>query len=147
MDFIGTKLVKAERQDHINIVEGEEKIEEGYKVTYPDGYVSWSPKAVFEKAYIPMERNTQLKTNEPSIGEKMVENFVRECYVSTVGNKCTVVRAVLQNGFEIVEASACVSPENYSEKIGADICMKKIYDKVWAYLGFMLQSAVHGFKQ
>lgn len=28
--------------------------EEGYKVVYPDGYVSWSPKEAFEKAYKPL---------------------------------------------------------------------------------------------
>lgn len=28
--------------------------EPGYAVKYPDGYVSWSPKAVFEAAYLPM---------------------------------------------------------------------------------------------
>ncbi len=25
--------------------------EDGYKVIYPDGYVSWSPRLVFEAAY------------------------------------------------------------------------------------------------
>lgn len=25
---------------------------EGYEVRYPDGYVSWSPKDVFEEAYV-----------------------------------------------------------------------------------------------
>ena len=29
--------------------------EEGYKVRYPDGYESWSPKAVFEEAYRPID--------------------------------------------------------------------------------------------
>lgn len=28
-----------------------EEVEEGYKVRYEDGYESWSPKDVFEKAY------------------------------------------------------------------------------------------------
>lgn len=32
--------------------DGEDK---GYMVTYPDGYVSWSPKDVFEEAYRPMK--------------------------------------------------------------------------------------------
>ena len=26
--------------------------EDGYKVAYPDGYVTWSPKDVFEAAYV-----------------------------------------------------------------------------------------------
>ena len=29
--------------------------EEGYKVCYSDGYESWSPKAVFEEAYRPID--------------------------------------------------------------------------------------------
>lgn len=30
---------------------GEEDNKHGYKVIYPDGYISWSPKDVFEAAY------------------------------------------------------------------------------------------------
>jgi len=29
----------------------------GYKVIYPDGYVSWSPKDVFETAYRPVTQD------------------------------------------------------------------------------------------
>jgi len=41
--YIGTKFIKAEPQPKDG--------EDGYKVVYPDGYESWSPKAVFEEAY------------------------------------------------------------------------------------------------
>lgn len=41
--YLGVKLIEAELQ-----VKG---IRDGYKVVYPDGYVSWSPKDVFEEAY------------------------------------------------------------------------------------------------
>jgi hypothetical protein len=41
--YIGTKIIQAEKQLRNN--------EEGYKVVYEDGYVSWSPKDAFEKAY------------------------------------------------------------------------------------------------
>jgi len=41
--YIGTKLIKAHPFDQ----EGKP----GYKVFYPDGYESWSPKDVFENAY------------------------------------------------------------------------------------------------
>ena len=53
---------------------------------------------------------------------------------------------MLRNGFEIVESSACVSAENYDEKLGREICLEKIRDKVWFLLGFLLQTAVHGVK-
>ena len=42
-NYIFFKIVKAEPQ--------EKDGRPGYKVVYPDGYVSWSPKDVFEKAY------------------------------------------------------------------------------------------------
>lgn len=34
-----------------DVIPTECKIEEGYRVRYEDGYLSWSPKAVFEAAY------------------------------------------------------------------------------------------------
>ena len=118
----------------------------GYRVRYPDGYESWSPQDVFEAAYLPVTVNENLRTDAPSISQQMVDDFVRETEVITMGDKTTVVRAVLRNGFEIVESSACVSAENYDEALGAQICMKHIKDKVWMLLGFLLQTAVHGIK-
>lgn len=42
-NYIGVKIVKAEPQ------EKDDKL--GYRVRYPDGYESWSPKETFEKTY------------------------------------------------------------------------------------------------
>lgn len=41
--YVG-KALSREEQDEL-------KLEEGYEVNYGNGYVSWSPKGVFEKAY------------------------------------------------------------------------------------------------
>ena len=46
--YIGTKIVEAEPQILIDGGIGETR--GGYKVVYPDGYESWSPKDVFEEA-------------------------------------------------------------------------------------------------
>lgn len=138
--YIGTKIIEAEPMSRAH----GDKAEDGYKVRYADGYESWSPKAVFEKAYLPLTVNDQLRTAAASISQEMVDDFIVAREVTTMGDKCTVVRAVLRNGFEIVDSSACVSAENYDEKLGADICMEKIKDKVWFLLGFLLQTAVHG---
>ncbi len=135
--YMGTKLVQAEPHK-------QETGEDGYKIVYPDGYVSWSPKDVFEAAYLRITPNSCLKTDKPSISQQMVDAFIRETQVQTMGEKTTVVRAVLANGFEIVESSSCVSAENYDEALGAQICMEHIKDKVWMLLGFLLQTAVHG---
>jgi hypothetical protein len=134
--YIGTKVIQAEPAERDG--------KDGYKVVYADGYESWSPKDVFEGAYLPLTVNADLKTDKPSISQSMVDDFIAEVHTSTLGEKCTVVRAVLRNGFEIVESSACVSAENYDEALGKKICLGKIKDKVWFLLGFLLQTGVSG---
>lgn len=57
--YIGAKIIQAERAIKVDgkvlpkgtLVADGIPVEHGYKVVYPDGYVSWSPKAVFEEAY------------------------------------------------------------------------------------------------
>ena len=151
--YIGTKLIEAEPAYRVNDqvilpigwhTSPGDKVEEVYMVRYRDGYESWSPKAVFEAAYLPLTVNPNLRTDAPSISAEMVEDFIRAVDVTTIGDKTTVVRAVLRNGFELVESSSCVSAENYDQELGASICLKKIRDKVWFLLGFLLQTAVHG---
>ena len=117
----------------------------GYVVKYPDGYISWSPKDVFEKSYMQVQENPKLISGV-SIGEHMVNDFISYIETSTVGYKTTMVRCVLRNGFEIIETSACVDARNYDQKLGEEICMKKIKDKIWYLLGFLLQTAWHGIK-
>lgn len=151
--YIGTKLIEAEKAYRVdgkvvtlaeNRVPCGNEVERGYKVRYADGYKSWSPQGVFESAHLPLEVNGMLKTEAPSISAEMVERFIDHHEAVTMGGKTTVVRAVLKNGFVIVESSSCVSAENYDEKLGEEICMKRIRNKVWELLGFLLQTAVGG---
>lgn len=122
-----------------------EKNEFGYKVCFDNGAESFCESEEFEKFFLLLDTNKDLKTDKPSISERMVDSFIARFYATTVGDKTTVVRAVLVNGFEIVESSSCVSPENYDEEIGVSICIDKIKDKVWELLGFLLATAVNGF--
>lgn len=151
--FIGFKMVEAEPMNlgeynkfkGWTIPENENPLTEGYKVKYSDDYISWSPKNVFEESYLRVENNPKLASGV-SISAKMVEDFIVEEYVETLGDKTTLVRVVLANGFEIVETSSCVDKANYDEVIGAECCMDKIKDKVWMLLGFLLQTAHNGIK-
>ena len=142
--YIGTKLIEAEKAYRVdgkvvtlaeNKVPCGYKVERGYKVRYAE---------VFERAYLPLEVNGELKTEAPSINAEMVERFIDHHETVTMGGKTTVVHAVLKNGFEIVESSSCVSAENYDEKLGEEICMERIRNKTWELLGFLLQTAVGG---
>ena len=61
--YIGTKIIQAEPMNKFEFMQfsGRDidgvrldkygKSEPGYKVCYPDGYISWSPKEQFEIAY------------------------------------------------------------------------------------------------
>jgi len=57
--YIGVKIIEAEPMNlgDYNETRGwaipmdEDPSREGYRVVYPDGYISWSPKEIFEEAY------------------------------------------------------------------------------------------------
>lgn len=66
-----------------------------------------------------------------------------EYQVFTVFDKCTIVAAKLENGFVLVEGSACVDPANYDEKLGKEICMERIRNKLWELEGYALQRSVY----
>jgi hypothetical protein len=65
LKFIGTKIIHAEPMDECKFLrefKGRDTSDRdtlpGYRVVYPDGYVSWSPKAAFEEAYRPTDGMT-----------------------------------------------------------------------------------------
>lgn len=149
--YMGFKLIEAEPMTNIEYfakvkgITGDVIVEDGYYVKYPDGYESWSPKDVFEKAYMEVYPNPKLPSNV-SVSQKMVDDFIDDVEIITMGDKTTVVKATCKNGFEITKTSSCVDPANYSQELGAQICMERIKDKLWGYLGFLLQTASHGIK-
>lgn len=67
--YIGTKIIEAEPayrcmdgQGRVTITDDPSEafpnfpsVEDGYRVRYADGYVSWSPKEAFEEAYRPTD--------------------------------------------------------------------------------------------
>ena len=62
--YIGTKIIEAVPairkggkvyEEGWPIPKSMDTTEDGYKVRYPDGYESWSPKDVFEEAYRPTD--------------------------------------------------------------------------------------------
>lgn len=60
--YIGAKIIKAEPE--------EKDGKPGYKVVYPDGYVSWSPKDVFEQAYREISGGETFIVMHPSLVEE-----------------------------------------------------------------------------
>ena len=149
-NYIGVKIVQANPVTKLNgiIYKVGSPIprcmghrEEGYEVIYPDGYKSFSPKAVFEKAYM------EITGKDNKVSQADVESFIVETTDMIIGEKTTVVQATLKNGFTITESSSCVDPSNFDHEIGKEICLERIEDKVWNLLGFLLQSGICGFSR
>lgn len=132
--YIGVKRIEAYPEDRDG--------KPGYAVIYPDGYKSWSPKDVFEAAYFPIEKANSLTPND-------IDNMLDagKVFITTIGEKMTLVHVVLPTGFEMVETSACVDPRNYSKEYGAEICMEKVRGRLWNLMGFTLQWAHKGLKK
>lgn len=131
-NYIGVKLIQAEPCKN-------DKGELGYKVIYDNGYESWSPKDVFEKAYLPI--NLSHKLTEEDIDRFMLASKVE---TKTMGVKTTVTQVTTPTGWVEVEASACVDPKNYSQALGEKYALEHVKEKMWKFLGFVLQWANHG---
>lgn len=87
-NYIGTKQVLAWEQ--------EKDGQPGYGIKYPDGYVSWCPKHVFEESYLPMGNVEHLPAYQQRvIGENVqladkiekLSNFVKSGGAKTLSDE------------------------------------------------------------
>jgi hypothetical protein len=114
----------------------------GYEVTYPDGYKSWSPKEVADAAYFPIDDE-----NGQMIKPTDIERFIAAEDAEKLGTKTTIVSIRTLTGFESHGLSSCVDPSRYDINIGKKFAKEKAVDAIWAGLGFVLQWAKFGLKQ
>ena len=122
--YIGTKIIKAEPAYRVdgkvfvkaNIVPSGVHIEDGYKVVYPDGYESWSPKDVFEAAY--------RATDGMSFGLAIE--------AAKMGKK--IARAGWNGKNQYVELASCISYKNSAGEI-VNVEHDAIGNKALAFVG------------
>ena len=129
--YIGSKIVKAWPCYRIPVIGGRYeyckldevvptcitgKIEDGYWVQYEDGYLSWSPKAVFEKEY---RETTGL-------------SFGLAIEAAKMGKK--IARAGWNGKNQYVELAYCISyKNNAAEVVNVNHC--NIGNKAFAFVG------------
>jgi hypothetical protein len=94
---------------------------EGFSVTYPDGYVSWIPKEAKESRYIELVTTPEeAERDELGIRHADIENF-------------------------ILDESYLLDHVTYN--IGRVVYHEAVLNRVWEYLGFLLQWGVNGLKR
>lgn len=176
--YIGTKTINAKpmTRGEYNALRGwdvpkdENPTDDGYLVEYTDsptanvqgfsGYVSWSPKEVFERGY-------QL---QPEIAEKSNDDLATEGMIKARGlsarrisldelhdsiDGVEIIRhktgsgsilrfaiLTLKNGFSVTgRPSVAASPENDNDEVGVKIAIQNAVHELWPLLGFKLVNA------
>lgn len=124
---------------NVTIYDSDEN-EEGYEVTYPDGYKSWCPKAVADKAYFKLcEEN-----NGDKIYKEDAENFIKSEGNTKVGIKTTNVTITTITGYEVNGQASCVDASQFNIDFGAKVARPRAIDQLWGHLGFVLQWVKNG---
>lgn len=128
--YLGSKLVQAWPAVRITTRDGKfeyaeigdvvdpnaQKVEEGYRVQYDDGYRSWSPKDVFERSY------------RPTTGL----SFGLAIEAAKMGKK--IARAGWNGKNQYVELAYCISyKNNAAEVVNVNHC--NIGNKAFAFVG------------
>lgn len=82
--------------------------------------------------------------NKRSVTKEDVDNILANTLIKTekYGDKTTIVKATLPNGFVIVADSSCVNSNNFDMSVGEQECMKKIEDKIRELEGYRLQCGI-----
>lgn len=124
--YIGTKIVSAEPREG---TDGRA----GYKVVYADGYASWSPKDVFDAAYVAIDTIP----NKLSVDD-LTNKIANEVFVHVAGTTTIACHLQLENGFVVTGTSACIDPAIYDEAIGKQIAYENAVEKIWQLEGYLL---------
>lgn len=90
------------------------------------------------------EDSTTTQVND-SVKKEDIDSILSQTLISVekYGDKTTILKATLPNGFVVVESSSCVDPKNFNMSIGEQICMKKLEDKIWELEGYKLQNELY----
>lgn len=93
--------------------------------------------ATFESHFEKVEEKEEIPTITEEYIDEIMENSTFD--VEVMFHKCTVVACMLPNGFVVTASSSCVNPDDFDAKLGEEICMKKIKDKIWELEAYRLQ--------
>ncbi len=181
--YIGTKRVSAipmTRQQYNDyrgwqLPDDEDGSDEGYLVEYVDGgqsnhpdhagYISWSPKAVFEQAYQP-----QVESLAPTDAEKAFEDMLIVKRLNAPRVQLEALHKAIQhvdiirhtapsgavlrfailcldNGFTVMgRPSVSASPANDDNDVGVQVALENAIHEVWPFLGFRVVEGIHKAK-
>lgn len=159
--YQGTKKVNAQpmTRGEYNKLRGwdvpkdENPDDEGYLVEYLDGgkanvpgydgYVSWSPRDVFERAYLEVGEPVIPSDGPKVVYRDLIDMIESETFTLLPNTTTTICNLKLKNGYSVQGMSACVDPANYRENVGEFYSRKAAIEKLWPLAGFALAERIH----
>lgn len=120
----------------VGLIQSEVSWKKDYQIQFADGECV-RVSAPSEVEICGEERNT--------VTQERIDHLMdtAEFAAHTIFDKCTIVSAELENGFVIVEYSACVDPANYDKDLGVMACKEKIEERLWELEAYALQKALY----
>lgn len=80
--------------------------------------------------------------------ERLEDVICGEQYYVFPGTTVTVCCLTLENGFNSIGESACVSPHNFNAAKGREIARDNAKEKLWVLEGYLLRSRLsHGIEE
>lgn len=123
----------------------DDNLDKEIEILTPELIESEKPKITGDNIFFGIDfvEDTSKKT---MLTQQEIDKIIKKSVIKTEksGDKTTIVTVILPNGFVLVESSSCVDPKNFDMKVGKEICMKKITDKIWELEGYKLQSELKG---
>lgn len=66
-----------------------------------------------------------------------------ESYTLLENTTTTICYLTLQNGFVVTGESACISAENFDQKIGCEVAYKQALGKIWMLEGYLMKQRIY----
>lgn len=93
------------------------------------------------KLYQPCTMKSATSNDIKKVTKTQIDEILKHSSITAekFGNKTTILKATLPNGFVIIESSSCVDPNNFDMSMGEQICMERLENKLWELEGYKLQ--------
>lgn len=93
-----------------------------------------------------MQEVNQPMPNKVSMSD-MLAKIKSTTYTLLPNGKTTVCQIILENGFSIEGASACVDIKNYNQALGEKYSFEKAVEKMWELEGYLLTEKIYQSNQ
>ena len=132
-----TPMTAGEASEHCAETCGSE-FEEGYLMKDDQCNFKWVPKAQFEAEALPIKDAKTITIDD-------VVNFTGDIECGKEGDYTTTAKAMqTKSGFDTFATSSCVNPDTYDQLKGNEAASRRIHDKIFGHLGFVLKWAQNG---